>query len=384
MVNFPQNLQKRLSKRHTENAFRKLDSKLGLVDFSSNDYLGFSREGAISKMALEIMVSEKINQNGATGSRLLSGNHGLYATLEAYLSEYYNAGAALVFNSGYDANLGFFSTVPQKEDIILYDEFCHASIRDGIQLSHAKGYKFRHNSMDDLARKLDSLLMKPRNADSEIYVSTESIFSMDGDSPNLNELTSFCEKHNLHLVVDEAHALGVFGKGILNALGLEKKVFARIITFGKGLGVHGAAVLGSTYLKDFLVNFCRSFVYTTGLPPHTLATILGAYHFLESQGGEQLMGRLKDNITYFKSVVVEMGLSTYFIGNHSAIQSCIVEGNEKVKLLSHSLEDKGFDVRPILSPTVPKGAERLRFCLHAFNTQAEILGALEVVKKNFG
>lgn len=329
------------------------------------------------------MVSEEKGQNGATGSRLLSGNHGLYTRLEAYLSEGYNADAALVFNSGYDANLGFFSTVPQRGDLILYDELCHASIRDGIQLSNAKAYKFKHNRMDDLAGQLHKWLGKPGNRDSEIYVSTESVFSMDGDSPDLAALVAFCEEHNLHLVVDEAHALGIFGKGKINVLGLEKKVFARIITFGKALGVHGAAVLGSINLKDFLVNFCRSFVYTTALPPHTLAAILGACYFFDEKHGVQSVRRLKDNIAHFKSAVLKNGLSTHFIESNSAIQSCIMAGNEKVKSLAHSLEENGYDVRPILSPTIPKGAERLRFCLHAFNTKEEILGALEVVKKNF-
>ena len=371
-----------LTKRHKENAFRKLDSKPMLVDFSSNDYLGFSRENAISKMAREIMVSEKVRQNGATGSRLLSGNHKFYTALEDYLSEYHKAEATLVFNSGYDANLGFFSTVPQKGDIVLYDEFCHASIRDGIQLSRAKSYKFRHNSMDDLARKLDLLFKKSQHTESEIYVSTESVFSMDGDSPDLNVLAPFCQEHGLHLVVDEAHALGVFSTGKIGVLGLENEVFARIITFGKGLGVHGAAILGSPHLKDFLVNFCRSFVYTTGLPPHTLAAILSGYHFLESEHGLQAVARLKGNISHFKKIVLENGLGSNFIESDSAIQSCIVEGNEKVKFLSRNLEENGFDVRPILSPTVPKGSERLRFCLHAFNTKEEIMTALEVVKKN--
>lgn len=383
MANFPKNLQKKLSKRHKENALRQLDSKSGLVDFSSNDYLGFSGEKIISKMALEIMDTEKMRQNGATGSRLLSGNHELYTRLEANLSEWYKSQSALVFNSGYDANLGFFSTVPQKGDFILYDEFCHASIRDGIQLSHAKAYKFKHNSRDDLERKLDAIRSQPKNAESEIYVSTESVFSMDGDSPDLKALASFCQEHHLHLVVDEAHALGVFGRGLVQEGALKEQVFARIITFGKGLGIHGAAVLGSSPLKDFLVNFCRSFVYTTGLPPHTLASILAASQLLESSYGEQSVERLKNTIVHFKKGILKNRLGARFIPSDSAIQSCVVAGNDEAKHLAHSLEEKGFDVRPILSPTVPEGAERLRFCLHAFNTKEEISKALEVVKKHF-
>jgi len=380
MAKFPRNLQKKLAQRHLENAFRRLDSKSGLVDFSSNDYLGLAKEKTVMEMAQEIMVSQKTHQNGATGSRLLSGNHPLYKTLEEYLSAFHTSEAALVFNSGYDANLGFFSTVPQRGDVIFYDEFCHASIRDGIQLSHAKSYKFKHNDLKDLESVIE------RNRDNhqtdEAYVVSESVFSMDGDSTDLLALTSFCEKRNLNLVIDEAHALGVHHKGKIDTLQLEKKVFARIITFGKALGVHGSAVLGSADLRDFLINFCKSFIYTTGLPPHTLATILAAYQFLESKKGVELWESLHDNIAYFKAVISKNGLSDYFIESNSAIQVCKIGGNDNVKRCSKILEENQFDVRPILSPTVPQGSERLRFCIHAFNTKEEIKMALQMVKSS--
>jgi len=384
MAKLPKSLQRKLAKRQSENAFRALKSKSGLIDFSSNDYLGFSRENEISEKAGGLMARTKGEGNGATGSRLLSGNHELYTILENYLSEYHNSEAALVFNSGYDANLGFFSTVPQRGDLILYDELCHASIRQGIQLSHAKSYKFQHNSVDDFLANLKSLKADVKFKKSEIYVVTESVFSMDGDTPDLSALASYCKEAGIYLVVDEAHALGVFGKGLVQELGLQEEVFARILTFGKSLGVHGAAILGSKDLKDFLVNFCKSLIYTTGLPPHTVSTILAAYHFMSGENGLKRMEALKANISYFTQVVLEKGLRPHFIKNDSAIQICRIKGNARVKNLSMDLEHSGFDVRPILSPTVPKGDERLRFCIHSFNTDKEMEGVLEIIKSTLG
>lgn len=377
MTDFPKKLEHKLAIRHQENAFRTLSLKAGLVDFSSNDYLGFSREEDIAEMAKKVLIEEKSALNGATGSRLLSGNYKLYDQLEWSLSEFHNAGAALVFNSGYDANLGFFSSVPQRGDVIFYDELCHASIRDGIRLGNAKSFKFKHNDLDDLS----SLTQRfQSDVKSEIYVVTESVFSMDGDSPNLLQMAAFCERNNLRLVMDEAHAVGVFQKGLVNELGLEKTVFARIITFGKALGVHGAAILGSSRLRDFLINFCRSFIYTTGLPPHAIANILSAYTFLKSEQGVKSALSLQKNIDYFKVKMTEKRLVKYFVPSDSAIQACKIEGNDKVKLLSNQLEDKGYDVRPILSPTVPKGQERLRFCLHSYNSKKDIDAILEEIK----
>lgn len=377
MAKFPKKLSKKLENRIKENAFRKLTQKTGLVDFSSNDYLGFSKEEFISKRASKIWADFGNGQNGATGSRLLSGNHQLHEALEAFLANFYHAKSSLIFNSGYDANLGFFSTVPQRGDSIMYDELCHASIRDGIRLSNAHSYKFKHNDLDDLDRLVQRF--RKDNLNGDIYVATESVFSMDGDSPDVLKLADFCSKGRLFLVIDEAHAVGVFEKGMVSKLGLEEKVFARIITFGKAFGIHGAAILGSTELRDFLVNYCRSFIYTTALAPHALAMILASHEFFE-EGGKEQIRLLREVIDHFKSKVVENGMVDYFCLNDSAIQVCQVTGNDKVKGLSMNLEDAGFDVRPILSPTVAKGEERLRFCLHSYNSTTEMDLALGIIK----
>lgn len=374
MKHFPENLSVKLEIRKQHNALRKLSLSSNTIDFSSNDYLGFSQLEIIFRETHEYLITNGIIQNGATGSRLLSGNHKLYKETEDFIAKFHKSESALIFNSGYDANVGFFGSVPQRADVILYDELCHASIRDGIQLSNAKAYKFNHNDFEDL----EKLIL--RNQNTIIYIVTESVFSMDGDCPNLEELILVSNKHNCYLVVDEAHALGVFGssgEGFVQMLDLQNHVFARIMTFGKGLGCHGAAILGSVALRDYLVNFARSFIYTTGLSPHSVATILIAYQHLKKDSEAIL--RLRERIVHFNQEKNISGLKSLFVRSKSAIQSAIIPGNEKVKAIAGQLQEKGFDVKAILSPTVPEGQERLRFCLHSYNSQEEISEVLRLL-----
>ena len=381
MASFPNKLNKKLEERVSNNALRLLRMPNNLVDFSSNDYLGFAKNSSIFGNTSRILADKNSEQNGATGSRLISGNHGLYPELEKFISEFHRAESALVFNSGYDANIGFFSAVPQRGDVIFYDEYIHASIRDGIALSAAKGYKFKHNDLNDLKRVKERVLDTAfKSSDVEVYVVTESIFSMDGDAPDLRLFADFCNKAHCHFIVDEAHAIGVFGEngeGLITELQLEHLVFARIITFGKAMGCHGAAILGSQKLKDYLINFARSFIYTTGLPPHSLATISAAYSQLSLDDSRL---KLQQNITYFNAQLVGLNLTAEFIPSHSAIHCCLISGNEKVKGVALQLHNRGFDVRAILSPTVPKGQERLRFCIHSYNTKEEIQKVLSALK----
>ena len=371
MKKLPEKIALKLEIRKQNNALRQLPLDKNLIDFASNDYLGFSRSEPIFDATHQLLIEKKLKINGATGSRLLTGNHTLYFETETYIAYFHKVESALIFNSGYDANVGFFSCAPQKEDFILYDELCHASIRDGIQLSNAKAFKFKHNDIEDLERKIKNLEFRIKNP--EIYIVTESVFSMDGDCPNLEELAQFTQKNNCRLVVDEAHALGVFGEkgeGLIQSLQLHNQVFARIMTFGKGLGCHGAAILGSQELRDYLVNFSRSFIYTTGLSPHSVATILIAYQHLESE--KQTINKLRENIIHFNQDKNLLGLKQMFVRSKSAIQSAIIPGNEKVKAIAQKLQEIGFDVRAILSPTVPEGQERLRICLHSYNSKEEI------------
>ena len=370
-MKIPNALQQKLNLRIEANALRQLSFPSKGIDFSSNDYLGFAKNEDIFDATHQYLVDHNIKINGATGSRLISGNHNLYAETEKYISEFHHSEAALIFNSGYDANVGFFSSVPQRNDIILYDELCHASIRDGIQMSHAKAYKFQHNDYEDLEQFLNKLVTHNSQL-TTIFIVTESVFSMDGDTPNMETFVQLSEKYNALLVVDEAHALVVFGdngQGLVQSQQLQDKVFARIMTFGKGLGCHGAAILGSAGLKEYLVNFARSFIYTTGLSPHSVATILIAYQNLNQSVELQ---KLKENINFFNQQKQLLGIKPLFVYGKSAIHSAIIPGNEKVKHIASQLQEKGFEVKAILSPTVPEGQERLRFCLHSYNTEKEM------------
>ncbi|WP_027076831.1 aminotransferase class I/II-fold pyridoxal phosphate-dependent enzyme [Maribacter antarcticus] len=382
MQKLPTNLQQKIAKRTKEKALRSLEKTAGLIDFSSNDYLGFAHNETLFSKTFQLLLTENIAQNGATGSRLISGNHKLYLQLEQLLVDFHETESALVFNSGYDANIGFFGAVPQRDDIVFYDEHIHASIRDGIKIGNAKSYKFKHNDVEDLESRCKT--EQDRSAtQAVIYVVTESVFSMDGDTPDLKALAAFCTKKGYCLVVDEAHALGVMGpkgQGVVQQLGLQNEIFARIITFGKAMGCHGAAILGASALKEYLINFARSFVYTTGLTPHTVATIISAYGYLQNEGTSEIR-RLQENLVFFKEKYSALGLEKHFIPSSSAIQSCILKGNARVLKISKTLLDKGFYVKAIRSPTVPEGKERLRFCLHSTKGKEEIGLVLELLSK---
>jgi len=382
-MDFPKKLQDKLLARKENNSFRVLPTVKNIVDFSSNDYLGFANSEIIYKQAHQFLIENNLKKNGATGSRLLSGNNKLFEEVERFLGDFHNSETASIFNSGYAANLGFFGTFPQRGDVILYDELIHASIRDGMQLSNAKSFKFKHNDLNSL----EEMLNRVQHNNSALYVVTESVFSMDGDAPDLVAMAESCKKHNAFFVVDEAHAVGVFGGGLVQKNNLQDAVFARIVTFGKAMGCHGAAILGSSELKEYVVNFARSFIYTTALSPHSLATIRFAYNELLNVSLsdtdenphciENAQKRLKATIQHFKQEVKRLDLD--FIHSESAIHCCIISGNSNVKEISNQLQQKGFNVKAVLFPTVPEGKERLRFCLHSYNTEQDITSVLETL-----
>jgi 8-amino-7-oxononanoate synthase len=353
----PEKLLIKLAQRHTSGSMRELSTITGLVDFSSNDYLGFSNQ----------LQPPKVDRHGATGSRLLTGQSDFCQQLEQQIASFHQTESALLFNSGYDANMGLISSVAQRGDLILYDEFVHASIRDGIKLSNAKSLKFRHNDL----RHLKILLDKFSDGESrEVYVITESVFSMDGDIPDLQGLVNLSVKHeNVHIILDEAHALGVLGnhgEGLAQSLQVQDQIFARVVTYGKAMGCHGAAVLGGFDLTQYLVNFARSFIYTTALPQHSLDCISSAYNILKSD--QTSVQQLQQLIHKFNRLVIQNGLRLRFRESVTPIQTCIVPGNHQVKRVATRLQEAGYDIRPIMSPTVRAGEERLRVCLHSFNT----------------
>lgn len=378
-------LHKRLVEREEKGLLRSLPSENNLIDFSSNDYLGLAGSAALKKLAAEefaLAASANKTSLGSTGSRLLTGNLEFAVELEKTIAKHHRAEAGLIYNSGYDANVGLLSCVAKKGDVILYDELSHASIHDGVRLSKADSFPFRHNDVLHLAERLAFLRSSLKVGQGEIFVVMESVYSMDGDFSPLVEIASLCEMHNANLIVDEAHATGVFGEkgeGKVVELGLEKNVFARVHTFGKALGCHGAVVLGSEDLRSFLINFSRSFIYTTALPFHSLSDLNSVYKYLVNEKHNSFN---INSIVHLFVELVKVNNVIGFLPSFSPIQSFIFPGNQAVKKLAASIQADGFDVRPILSPTVPAGKERIRICLHTFNTEQEISNLLKSLKKN--
>jgi 8-amino-7-oxononanoate synthase len=346
-------LTRKLQDRANTNSLRTLSHGVAFSDFCSNDYLGIVKNGLI-----ENAISEVNYSHGSTGSRLLTGNYSLIEETEDQIARFHDAPAALIFNSGYDANFGLLSCIAQKDDLIIYDKLSHASIRDGIRQSFADSLSFSHNDLNSLDEKL-----KKRKGN--CFVVTESVFSMDGDRAPLSEMVELCERYGAHLIVDEAHATGVIGEsgeGAVQSEGLQKRCFARVHTFGKAVGCHGAAILGSINLRNYLINFCRPFIYSTSPPPALIAAIRAAYLIFPDLKKERT--ELAQMINCFNQ--------PGFKKSDTPIQCFIVPGNERARTLAKKLMEHHLDARPIMYPTVPLGEERLRITLHSFNSIEEI------------
>jgi 8-amino-7-oxononanoate synthase len=353
-------INERLETRAAQGLLRRLPLPQSLTDFCSNDYLGFSRSEPLKTMFLQAQQIHQGMPLGATGSRLLTGNSVFAESMEAHLAAEHQVGAALLFNSGYTANLAIFSCLPQKGDTIIIDELIHSSVIDGCRLSFANRIKFKHNDLQSLEEKIKS-------AKGICYVAVESVYSMDGDLAPLMEIAAICRTYGALLIVDEAHAFGVFGKGLVHLAGLTRDVFAAVITFGKALGAHGAAVLGSELLRNYLINFARPFIYSTAMPFSNLLQLQTSFLFLKEN--EHLQQELRRKILLFHQFM-SPGPANKTL--QSPIQAIILPGKEKVRKVSKELAQEGLAVYPILSPTVPKGKERLRICLHTFNTDQDI------------
>ena len=368
-------LEEFLQKRLANNSLRQLSISNGLIDFCSNDYLGFARSSYLKKKIDSFKIAKTISLNGSGGSRLLSGNSELAENLEKEIAAFHKTEAGLIYNSGYDANVGLLSCITTKGDTLIYDEYVHASIHDGILLSKGSAYMFRHNDLTHLEERL-------KIAAGTSFVIIESVYSMDGDTAPLKKIAGLCKKYNASLIVDEAHATGIIGKGgagLVNSLKLEKEIFARVHTFGKALGCHGAIVLGSKLLINYLINFSRPFIYTTALPPHSLVAIKESYELLKKN--PLVITKLNTLVKLFKSSAKQYN-NLLFIESSGPIQSVLVPGNERVKKLARLIQQQGFDVRAVVSPTVPKGKERIRICLHTFNTYTEIKKLIHLIAVN--
>ncbi len=352
-------LDKKLKERQDANALRTLRLNDDAVDFCSNDYLGI-----VKNRLLEDAINKTL-PHGSTGSRLLAGNYSLIEETENFIANFHDAEDGLIFNSGYDANIGLLGSVPQKGDLIIYDQLIHASARDGIRLSFANSFSFLHNDVEDCEKKISTAAKGRQN----IFVVTESVFSMDGDMAPLREISALCEKYDAALIVDEAHATGVIGQngeGVVQHLGLQQKCFARIHTFGKACGCHGAVILGSSQLRKYLINFARPFIYSTSLPPSNVSAIAASYRLFP------FLDRNREHLNMLISIFKTSRLPYAAVTSDTPIQIVVVPGNDEVKKLAVYLRQNNFDVRPILYPTVQRGRERLRIVFHSFNTVQEV------------
>ena len=364
-------IKKKLDERQSSGTYRTLKPENDLIDFCSNDYLGFARSVDLKSKIDQEVQNHPHSLNGSTGSRLLSGNLQYAEDLEKSIATHHQYPAGLLFNSGYDANLGLLSSLAQRGDTIILDELIHASAIDGARLSYANRYSFKHNDTNSLEAKL-------KLAKGNCYVVIESVYSMDGDTPPLLDILNITEKYGAHLIVDEAHAVGLHPKGLVTELGLQNRVFASLVTFGKALGGHGAIILGGDILRQYLINFARPFIYTTAASFHQLAAIKTAYQLLNS--AEQEIISLKNNIKLFKEQINTKS-SYSLLNSNSSIQCIVLKENDKARGMANILQSEGLDVRAILSPTVAASTERIRICLHSFNTAADITKLTDIINQ---
>ncbi len=401
------------------------------IDFSSNDYLGLAHSKPqlqkVNKAYHDYIENNNPPYLGSTGSRLLSGNSTLATKLEQKLAKIHSptlSNSALLFNSGYDANLSILSSIPMANDYILMDELIHNSLIMGVKMGRIQEdqvLSFQHNNVKDLEDKLVTLTHilddrntihnQENNGSGQIIIVVESVYSMDGDIAPLEQILDLALLYNANVVVDEAHGLGVFGKtntfdlccqsstnanimsstiggtGVIAALNLENhpSLLAAVYTFGKAAGCHGAVVIAKEVVKQYLINYARPFVYSTSLPPHSLCTIECAYDTMIGEEGTKLRKKVFELVRLFrKSIFSEFGLNqndsvhqrnnNVLLNSSSPIQAIMCRGNERCIYVSKLLRKLGpFEVFPIRSPTVPKGEERIRVIIHAHNNEKDIL-----------
>lgn len=364
----PTFLQQRLARIRAAGNYRQLAGTLAGTDFWSNDYLGLAR----------LAHPESADQlpTGATGSRSISGDAAHCHETEGLIAAYHQQPAALVFHTGYTANLGLLAALLTRTDTIVYDELIHASCRDGLRLGQARAFRFRHNDLQDLRQQCERA-----RPDGQLFVLTEGRFSMDGDLPPLTEMAAFCAARGAHLIVDEAHSAGLEGDGgagLVAALGLQAQVFATVVTYGKAFGAHGAAVLGTENLREYLVNTCRPFIYTTAPPPAQWEAIRRAYTRLSAEHSVR-WEQLRVRIEQFRQQAAAAGFGDRLLPVTGPIQIVTLPGNAAVMAAEAACRAAGLLVKGIRSPTVAAGAERLRICLHAFNTASEVAQLVAVL-----
>ncbi len=343
---------------------RALTARTG-IDFSSNDYLGLGSSSEL-RDAMAAALARGVSV-GAGGSRLLRGNDPEHEALEAEAAQHFGAEAALFFGGGFVANYALFSTLPSRGDLIVYDSLIHASALDGIQASKAAAVAATHNS----ARAFDDAITAWRTAGGtgRPWIAVESLYSMDGDRAPLEDLNAVAAKHDAMLMIDEAHATGVWGpdgRGL--SAGLEGQVnVISLHTCGKALGVSGALVMCPAVLRDYLVNRCRPFIYATAPSPLIAAGVRAALQLSTSQSERR--ERLQAMVEKLgRDLEARCGVAA----SGSQIQPIIVGSDARATALANAMQAQGFDIRAVRPPTVPEGTARLRVSITLNAAEADV------------
>ena len=344
-----------------------------LVNFSSNDYLGLAADPILRQAAIAAIEEFGV---GAGASRLISGTQSPHVVLETTLAKWKHAPAAICFSSGYAAAVGTLPALASKQDIVILDKLCHASLIDGARLSGATLRVFPHNHLGKLESHLD--WARREHPDARVVIVTESVFSMDGDRAPLRELVELKKRFGATLLLDEAHAIGVVGphgRGLAAELGLEGQIDLQMGTLSKSLGVSGGYICGSRNLIDWLINRARSFVFSTAPPPALAAAATAAIRFLVSDEGDARRKLLWRRVVQFRKILPDGGAA--FGKPGAAIIPWLVGDEHRALDLAHALQEEGFFVPAIRYPTVAKGAARLRITISAAHSALQIasLGA---------
>src|SRR6266508_1648519 len=350
-----------------------------LINFSSNDYLGLANDPRLREAATAAIDKFGV---GAGASRLISGNLSPHLRLERALAKWKGTEAALCFNSGYAAALGTIPALVGKDDVIVLDKLCHASLIDGAKLSRAMLRVFPHNHLGKLQSHFE--WAQRRHPDRRVLIITESVFSMDGDRAPLRKLIKLKRRFGALLMLDEAHAVGVIGpngRGLAAAENLDRDVDIQMGTLSKALGASGGYICGSRTLIEWLINRARSFIYSTAPPPAVAAAALAAVDFLASREGEERRLLLWERIRLMQQVLPRGELKGEDVAASSAIFPLIV-GDEKAAIdFANGLQNAGFLVPAIRYPTVAKGAARLRITVTAAHQAAQIEALCELIKR---
>jgi len=342
-----------------------------MLNLASNNYLGLAGDRRLKEASI---VATKEYGVGATASRLVVGNYALYEEVEQSVCDWKETEKAIIVNSGYSANVGAISSLVGRHDIVFSDKLNHASIVDGIMLSGAEHKRYRHNDLEYLERLLQMAPVAKRK-----LIVTDTVFSMDGDVAHLKELIMLKEKYGALLMVDEAHAGGIYGKhgaGLAHVeQGLSEGIDIHMGTFSKALGCYGAYLAGDAICIDYMKNTMRSFIFTTALPPGTLGAMKRAIEIVKEDEGRRQ--RLLENGAYFRNALEEVGFN---IGDSSThIVPIIVASNEATLHFSEKLQEAGIAAIAIRPPTVPYNSSRIRFAVTSEHTKADLQWAIEQI-----